>query len=43
MLSIEYIHKRVKLFRIELSLIAVAVLAVIFFLWQILNLLRIFK
>ena len=43
MLSIEYIHKRVKLFRIELSLIAMAVLAVIFLLWQILNILRIFK
>ena len=42
-LSIEYIHKRAKLFRIELSLIAVAVLAVIFFIWQILNVLRIFK
>ena len=43
MLSIEYIHKRAKLFRIELSLIAVAVLAAIFLLWQILNILRIFK
>ena len=43
MLSIEYIHKRAKLFRIELSLIAVAVIAVIFFIWQILNVLRIFK
>jgi len=43
MLSIEYIHKRIKLFRIELSLIALAVLGVIFFIWQILNVLRIFK
>lgn len=43
MLSIEYTHKRAKLFRIELSLIAVAVLAVIFLIWQILNVLRVFK
>ena len=43
MLSIEYIHKRAKLFRIELSLIAVAVFAVIFLIWQILNVLHIFK
>ena len=43
MLSIEYTHKRAKLFRIELSLIAVAVLGVIFLIWQILNVLRVFK
>ena len=43
MLSIEYTHKRAKLFRIELSLIAVAVLGVIFLIWQILTVLRVFK
>jgi hypothetical protein len=43
MLSIEYIHKRVRLFRIELSLIVVACLAVLIFLWQLLGVLRILK
>jgi hypothetical protein len=43
MLSIEYIHKRVRLFRIELSLMVVACLAVLIFLWQLLGVLRIFK
>jgi len=43
MLSIEYIHKRVKLFRIELSLVVVAILAVLFFVWQILSILRFVK
>lgn len=43
MLSIEYIHKRAKLFRIELSLIAVAMLVAIFLIWQILAILHIFK
>ena len=43
MLSIEYVHKRVKLFRIELSLIVVACLIVLIFIWQILKALSIFK
>jgi hypothetical protein len=43
MLSIEYILKRVRLFRIELSLVVVACLAVLIFLWQLLGVLRIFK
>lgn len=43
MLSIEYIHKRVRLFRIELSLTVVACLAVLIFLWQLFSMLRIFK
>jgi hypothetical protein len=43
MLSIEYIHKRVRLFRIELSLMVVACLVVLIFLWQLLGVLRIFK
>ena len=43
MLSIEYIHKRVRLFRLELSLIVVACLAVLIFLRQLFNMLLIFK
>jgi hypothetical protein len=43
MLSIEYTHKRAKIFRIELSLLVVGVLVVIFFLWQILSVLKIIK
>jgi hypothetical protein len=43
MLSIEYVHKRVRLFRIELSLIVLASLVVLLFLWQLLNMLRIIK
>ena len=43
MLSIEYIHKRVKLFRIELSLLVVACLAVIILIWQILRVLMAIK
>lgn len=43
MLSIEYIHKRVKLFRIELSLLVVACLAVIILIWQILRVLLVLK
>lgn len=43
MLSIEYVHKRVKLFRIELSLIVVACLAVIILVWQILRVLMVLK
>lgn len=41
MLSIEYVHKRVRLFRIELSLVAVALSASFILLWQLLLLLRI--
>ena len=43
MLSIEYIRKRSRLFRIELSLIVVATLVVLIFVWQILSLLKFFK
>ncbi len=43
MLSIEYIHKRVKLFRIELSLMIVASMVLVFFVWQILQVLKIIK
>ena len=41
MLSIEYVHKRVKLFRIELSFIILAALLVVIFIWQILRVLKI--
>jgi hypothetical protein len=43
MLSIEYVHKRVKLFRIELSLLVVACLAVMILVWQILRVLMAIK
>lgn len=43
MLSIEYIHKRVRLFRVELRLIVVACLIVLIFIWQILSVLKIIK
>ena len=43
MLSIEYIHKHVRLFRIELSLIVAAALAELIFLWQLFSKLRTFK
>lgn len=43
MLSIEYVHKRVKLFRIELSLLVVACLAVVILIWQILRVLMVLK
>ncbi|WP_256441753.1 hypothetical protein [Polynucleobacter sp. AP-Nino-20-G2] len=43
MLSIEYIHKRSKLFRIELSLVVVATLVVLILVWQILSTLKFFK
>lgn len=43
MLSIEYTHKRSRLFRIELSLIVVATFIVLIFVWQILSLLKFFK
>ena len=43
MLSIEYVNKRVRLFRIELSLAALACLGMMLMLWQLLVLLRILK
>ena len=43
MLSIEYVHKRVRLFRIELSLIVLACFVALLFLWQLLSMLRIVK
>ncbi|WP_269460007.1 hypothetical protein [Polynucleobacter necessarius] len=43
MLSIEYVHKRVKLFRIELSLLVVACVAVVILIWQILRVLMVLK
>ncbi|WP_255533980.1 hypothetical protein [Polynucleobacter sp. MWH-Berg-3C6] len=43
MLSIEYTHKRAKLFRLELSLLMVSVLAVIILFWQVLSILKIVK
>ena len=43
MLSIEYIHKRVKLFRVDRSLLMVACLAVAFLIWQILRVLMVLK
>ena len=42
MLSIEYVHKRIRLFRIELSLLVLAVIAALLLLWRLLNVLRIF-
>ncbi|CAM3654937.1 hypothetical protein [Polynucleobacter brandtiae] len=41
--SIEYVHKRVKLFRIEMSFLIVASLVVIILVWQILSVLKIIK
>jgi len=43
MLHIEYIHKRARLFRVELSLRVLAVLLVLILIWQILSVLRFFK
>ena len=43
MLSIEYVHKRARLFRIELSLVAVACLRIMLMVWQLLMVLRILK
>jgi hypothetical protein len=43
MLSIEYVHKRVRLFRIELSLVTVACLGVMLMIWQLLMVLGILK
>lgn len=43
MLSIEYTHKRSRLFRIELSLVVVATFVVLIFVWQILSILKFLK
>lgn len=43
MLSIEYIHKRVRLFRVELSFVMVAVFALLTLFWNILSILKIVK
>ena len=43
MLSIEYVHKRVRLFRVELSLMVIACLAVILLIWNIFIALKIVK
>ncbi len=43
MLLIEYIHKRSKLFRIELSLVIVVALVVLVLVWQVLSVLNFFK
>ena len=40
MLFIEYVHKRVRLFRIELSLVVVILTASFILFWQLLRLLR---
>jgi hypothetical protein len=40
MLSIEYVHKRVRLFRIELSFVVVILGASFILFWQLLRLLR---
>jgi hypothetical protein len=43
MLSIEYVHKRVRLFRIELSLVVLACLGIVLMAWQLLMVLRILR
>lgn len=43
MLHIEYIHKRARLFRVELSFRVLAVLLVLMLIWQILSAFRFFK
>jgi hypothetical protein len=43
MLSIEYVHKRVRLFRIELRLVVVASILVLILVWQILRVLMVLK
>lgn len=43
MLSIEYVHKRVKLFRIELRLVVFASILVLTLIWQILRALMVLK
>jgi len=43
MLSIEYVHKRVRLFRVELSLVVLACLGMAMLFWQTLSFLKIIK
>jgi hypothetical protein len=43
MLSIEYVHKRARLFRIELSLVVLACLGIMLIVWQLLIVLRIVR
>ena len=43
MLSIEYVNKRVRLFRLELSPLVLAILAVVMLLWQFFSFLKIIK
>ena len=43
MLSIEYVNKRVRLFRLELSPLVLAILALAMLLWQFFSFLRIIK
>jgi hypothetical protein len=43
MLSIEYVNKRARLFRLELSPLVLAILALIVLIWQLLSFLRILK
>ena len=43
MLSIEYVNKRVRLFRIELSPLVLAILSLVMLVWQLFSFLRIIK
>lgn len=43
MLSIEYVNKRVRLFRLELSPLILAVIGVLVVIWHLLSFLRILK
>lgn len=43
MLSIEYVNKRVRLFRLELSPLVLAILALLLLVWHFLSFLRIIK
>jgi hypothetical protein len=42
MLSIEYVNKRVRLFRLELSPLVLAIFVALILLWRFLSFLRIF-
>ena len=43
MLSIEYVNKRVRLFRVELSPLVLAILAILLLIWQFLSFLKLIK
>ena len=43
MLSIEYMNKRARLFRLELSPLVLAILATLILVWQLLSFFRILK